>query len=52
MDNQRIRNLTTGRLHTSMADVVADISELLGIQLLDTQCPDANDAFWWRFSFF
>jgi hypothetical protein len=45
MDNQRIRNLTTGCLHTSMEDMEEDLCFLTGYDgLLDMQLPRVKDA--------
>lgn len=43
MTNQRLRNLTTGRLHTEMGDISADLGELLSMQgqLTGEQLPNA-----------
>lgn len=42
MDIQRLRNLTTERLHTEMAHIYQDIEHLTGMQGLKT--PNANRA--------
>lgn len=45
MKNQRIRNLTTGRIHTSMSDLEEDLCFLTGYDgLLDTQFQSVRDA--------
>lgn len=45
MNIQRIRNLTTGRLHTSMDDICRDIETLCGARGVMTHClPAARKA--------
>lgn len=44
MNIQRLRNLTTERLHTSMTDIYEDIYWITGAQFLDLQLPRAMDA--------
>lgn len=45
MTNQRLRNLTTGILHTTMDDVVADIEYITGANgLMTHQLPRAFNA--------
>lgn len=45
MDIQRLRNLTTGRLHTQMADIYQDIEYLTGARgVLTHMLPDATKA--------
>jgi len=45
MDNQRIRNLTTNRIHTSMDHIAEDLCFLTGFNgLLDAQLLDINEA--------
>jgi hypothetical protein len=45
MDIQRLRNLTTGRLHTDTRDIVKDIEHLTGTKGLRTdQLPEARRA--------
>ncbi len=45
MDIQRLRNLTTGRLHTRMADIYEDIEYLTGEQgVMTHMLPNANRA--------
>lgn len=45
MDIQRLRNLTTGRLHTSVDDIQADIEWLTGEQgVMTYQIPNALRA--------
>jgi hypothetical protein len=45
MDVQRLRNLTTGRLHTTMTDIYQDIASLTGEQgLMSHHIPAAFDA--------
>lgn len=41
IDIQRIRNLTTGKLHTSMANVQEDIDWIAGYGTFTHQIPDA-----------
>lgn len=43
--NQQLRNLTTGRLHTKMEDIYADLEYLTGMEgLMTHMLPDANDS--------
>lgn len=42
--NQRLRNLTTGRLHTCMPNIYADLAAFTGIQPLTHQLPALLDA--------
>lgn len=45
MDNQRIRNLTTGLLHTKIRDIYEDIEFMVGEQgIMTHQLPNARDA--------
>ena len=45
MNIQRLRNLTTGRLHTSMKDICQDLEWLTGISPLYThQLPAVMDS--------
>lgn len=45
MDIQRLRNLTTGRLHTEMAHIYEDIEWLTGAEgVMTHQLPNANKA--------
>lgn len=45
MDIQRLRNLTTGRLHTQLVDVYQDIESLSGILgVMTHQLPNARRA--------
>lgn len=45
MDIQRLRNLTTGRLHTQMADIYQDIEYLTGEPgVMTHMLPDATKA--------
>ncbi len=45
MDIQRLRNLTTGRLHTKMEDIYADIEHLTGAEgVMTHQLPNACRA--------
>lgn len=45
MDNQRLRNLTTGILHTTMRDIYDDIEFITGIKGISTfQLPFYNMA--------
>ena len=45
MDIQRLRNLTTGRLHTKMEDIYADIEHLTGEQgVMTHMLPNACRA--------
>jgi len=45
MDNQRLRNLTTGRLHTKMEDIYKDVEFLTGAEGVFThQLPNAFRA--------
>ncbi len=45
MDIQRLRNLTTGRLHTKMADIYQDIEYLTGEPgVMTHMLPDATKA--------
>lgn len=45
MDIQRLRNLTTGRLHTTMADIYQDIECITGGRgVLTHMLPDATKA--------
>ena len=45
MDIQRVRNLTTGRLHTSMDDIYKDIEFLTGEEgIMTHMLPRARDA--------
>ena len=45
MDIQRLRNLTTGRLHTQMADIYQDIEYITGARgVLTHMLPDATKA--------
>lgn len=45
MDIQRLRNLTTGRLHTVMDHIYEDIEYLIGVQgIMTHQLPRANRA--------
>ena len=45
MDIQRLRNLTTGRLHTKMEDIYADIERLTGAEgVMTHQLPNACRA--------
>lgn len=39
MDIQRLRNLTTGRLHTCIADIFEDIRYLTGVEVYTHQLP-------------
>ena len=40
MDNQRLRNLTTGRLHTKIQDIYEDLEYILGEKgLMTHQIP-------------
>lgn len=49
MDCQRLRNLTTGRLHTNMGDIEADLCWITGEKCLFTHMlPRAMQAVeWW-----
>ena len=43
--NQRLRNLTTGRLHTEMSDIYKDIEKITGFEgVMTHQLPSANKA--------
>ena len=45
MNIQRLRNLTTGRLHTVMGDIYQDIEWLTGSEgIMTHQLPNAVDA--------
>ena len=45
MDIQRLRNLTTGRLHTNMADIYQDIEYITGARgVMTHMLPDATKA--------
>lgn len=45
MDIQRVRNLTTGRLHTKMEDIYADVEWLTGAKgVMTHQLPNALRA--------
>lgn len=44
MDIQRLRNLTTGRLHTTMSDIYEDFEFFTGVAFLTHQLPRALDA--------
>jgi len=45
MDIQRLRNLTTGRLHTKMADIYQDIEYITGTRgVMTHMLPDATKA--------
>lgn len=45
MNNQRLRNLTTGFLHTKMADIYEDIEFLVGQRgIMTHHLPNANRA--------
>lgn len=45
MDIQRLRNLTTGRLHTEMGHIYQDIEYLIGVQgIMSHQLPRAIRA--------
>ena len=45
MDTQRLRNLTTGKLHTKMADIYQDIEFLTGIDgIMTHMIPNAMEA--------
>lgn len=46
MDIQRLRNLTTGRLHTEMADIYDDLGDIMGVRgkLFTHMLPAANAA--------
>lgn len=45
MDNQRLRNLTTGKLHTQMADIYVDMENLFGeAGVMTHQLPRALKA--------
>jgi hypothetical protein len=45
MDIQRLRNLTTGRLHTTMGDIYKDIETLVGAEgIMTHMLPRAADA--------
>lgn len=45
MNNQRLRNLTTGRLHTEMGHIYEDLGAIIGQDGLMTQMlPSALDA--------
>ena len=45
MDTQRVRNLTTGRLHTKMEDIYTDIEILTGEEgVMTHQLPNACRA--------
>lgn len=44
-DIQRIRNLTTGRLHTKMQDIYEDIEYIVGAEgIMTHMLPNANRA--------
>jgi hypothetical protein len=49
MDIQRLRNLTTGRLHTKMEHIYEDIEYITGGKgIMTHQLPNACDAVqWW-----
>ncbi len=40
MNNQRLRNLTTSRLHTCIDDVYEDIKLLTGVCIMTHQIPE------------
>jgi hypothetical protein len=40
MNNQRLRNLTTSRLHTCIGDVYEDIKFLTGVSVMTHQIPE------------
>lgn len=45
IDNQRLRNLTTGRLHTEMGHIYEDLEFLTGIEgLMTHQLPAINNS--------
>lgn len=45
MDIQRLRNLTTGRLHTTIDHIYEDIEYLTGVKgVMTHQLPNACDA--------
>ena len=44
MENQRLRNLTTRRLHTKMDDVYEDIEFLIGSVVVTHQIPNVLAA--------
>lgn len=45
MNNQRLRNLTTGRLHTKMEHIYQDLEYLTGAPgIMTHQIPNANRA--------
>lgn len=44
MDIQRLRNLTTGKLHTQMEDIYEDIEALTGIRSMTHQLPNVVKA--------
>lgn len=44
MKVQRLRNLTTGKLHTDMSCVYEDIEYITGLRVFTHQIPDILDA--------
>lgn len=44
ISNQRLRNLTTQRLHTKMEDIYNDLTALTGIEAFTHQLPKLCDA--------